>query len=110
MCGYQGIIPVFCFQLPDQFYILIFESPGMLALAHADAFNGFNKEIAEMPVEFSRNPVNFGFALFGKRQMEVSIYNLFPVSDHIKIDEIKKIGNPVNQPERDERDKPGKTK
>jgi hypothetical protein len=42
--------------------------------------------------------------------MEVFIHNLFPVSDQVKIDEVKQIGNPVNQPEWDERDKPGKTK
>jgi hypothetical protein len=82
----------------------------MLAFGKADAFNGFNQEIAKMPVKSPGNTVNFCIILFRKRKMEVFVHNLFPVSDHMKIDEVEQIGNPVNQPEWDERDKPGKTK
>jgi hypothetical protein len=82
----------------------------MLAFAHTDAFNGFHKEIAKMPVKSPGNGINFRITFFGKRKMEIFIYNLFPVADQVKIYKVKKIGNPVNQPERDERNKPGKTK
>jgi hypothetical protein len=110
MCRYQGKVPFFSFQLPDQFYILIFESPGMLPFAKADAFYGFNKEITEMPVKCPGYPVNFLSSLFRKRKMEIFIHYFFPVTDQVEIDKVKQIGNPVNQPEWYKRDKPGKTK
>ena len=83
----------------------------MLTFANADAFNGFNKEIAKMPVKSPGNPVNFLSSLFSGNERWRFLYTtLFPVADQVKIDKVKQIGNPVNQPEWDERDKPGKTK
>jgi hypothetical protein len=39
----------------------------MLAFGKADAFNGFNQEIAKMPVKSPGNPVYFRIIFFGKR-------------------------------------------